>query len=154
LLVKRHPLDNGLVPWRAITRRLARRHGVVDRVFYIGDGDLSEILPDCQGAVMVNSTVGTLALNLGIPVAVIGHAVYDVDGVVHRGALEEFWAAPRKPDAGLWSAVRRVFVDRTLIRGGFLSEEGLANLVENAVPRLTASVRATPSNVTRIVRWR
>lgn len=154
LLVKRHPLDNGLVAWRRITRRLARMHGVEDRVFYVGEGDINETLPPAQGAVMVNSTVGTLALNLGVPVAVLGHAVYDVDGVVHRGRLEEFWGLPAKPDAALWAAVRRVFIDRSLVRGGFLSEEGLAMLVENAIPRLTAPTAPVADNVRRIARWR
>lgn len=154
LVVKRHPLDNGLVPWRRMTRSLARRHGVEDRVFYLGEADISALLPHAAGAVMVNSTVGTLALNLGIPVAVLGHAVYDVDGVVHRGALDEFWREPAAPDAGLWAAVRRVFIDRSLVRGGFLSEEGLAMLVENAIPRLTAPLPAPADNVTRILHWR
>ena len=155
LVVKRHPLDNGLVAWRRMTRRLARRHGVEERVFYLGDADIAAVLPHARGAVMVNSTVGTLALNMGVPVAVVGHAVYDVDGVVHRGALDEFWAAPPPPDAELWAAVRRVFIDRSLVRGGFLSEEGLAMLVENAIPRLTAPVPAVVAdNVTRIARWR
>ncbi len=154
LLVKRHPLDNGLIAWRRITRGLARRYGVEDRVFYISDGDIAEILLRVRGAVMVNSTVGTLALNLGVPVAVLGHAVYDVEGVVHRGALENFWGAPRAPDADLWAAVRRVFIDRSLIRGGFLSEEGLAMLVENAIPRLTAPPPVIADNVRRITRWR
>ncbi len=156
LLVKRHPLDNGLVAWRRITRYLARHYGVEDRVFYVGDADLATVLPHMIGTVMVNSTVGTLALNLGIPVAVLGHAVYDVDGVVHRGPLDDFWPRPPVPDAELWAAVRRVFIDRSLVRGGFLSEEGLATLVENAVPRLTAPIRTTPAsdNVTRISHWR
>lgn len=154
LVVKRHPLDNGLVAWRGMTRALARRHGVEDRVFYLGDADIAAVVPHAAGAVMVNSTVGTLALNHGIPVAVLGHAVYDVAGVVHRGALETFWDAPPAPDAGLWAAVRRVFIDRSLVRGGFLSEEGLAMLVENAIPRLTARPPAIADNVTRIRRWR
>jgi capsular polysaccharide export protein len=154
LMVKRHPLDNGLIAWRRMTRRIARRYGVEDRVFYLGDADIAEILPHARGAVMVNSTVGTLALNLGIPVAVLGHAVYDVEGVVHRGALETFWPTPRAPDADLWAAVRRVFIDRSLIRGGFLSEEGLAMLVEHAIPRLTAPTPMFGDNVKRIVRWR
>ena len=156
LLVKRHPLDNGLVPWRRITRNLARHYGVEDRVFYISDGDIAMLLPIMVGAVMVNSTVGTLALNHGVPVAVLGHAVYDVDGVVHRGALDDFWPDPPQPDADLWAAVRRVFVDRSLVHGGFLSEEGLAMLVENAIPRLTAPAMspASADNVTRIAHWR
>jgi capsular polysaccharide export protein len=154
LLVKRHPLDAGLIPWRRITRSLARRYGVSDRVLYIGEGDIAPLLPQATGAVMVNSTVGTLALNLGIPVAVLGHAVYDVEGVVHRGALEDFWHAPPPPDADLWAAVRRVFIDRSLVRGGFLSEEGLAMLVDNAIPRLTSSPAAIADNVTRVAHWR
>ncbi|OWK32933.1 capsule biosynthesis protein [Sphingomonas mucosissima] len=156
LLVKRHPLDNGLVPWRKITRKLARRYGVEDRIFYISHGDIAKLLPIMTGAVMVNSTVGTLALNEGVPVAVLGHAVYDVAGVVHRGALDDFWPAPAAPDAALWAAVRRVFVNRSLVHGGFLSEEGLAMLVENAIPRLTAPAArpATAGNVTRIAHWR
>lgn len=157
LLVKRHPLDNGLVAWRRLTRALARHYDVEDRVFYISDGDIATLLPHVSGAVMVNSTVGTLALNQGVPVAVLGHAVYDVAGVVHRGALDDFWANPPAPDADLWAAVRRVFVNRSLVHGGFLSEEGLAMLVENAIPRLTgpaATIPVTFDNVTRIAHWR
>ncbi|UVO52386.1 capsular biosynthesis protein [Sphingomonas sp. SUN019] len=154
LLVKRHPLDAGLIPWRRITRSLAKRYGVADRVLYVGEADIAPLLPQAAGAVMVNSTVGTLALNLGIPVAVLGHAVYDVEGVVHRGPLEEFWDAPSPPDPALWAAVRRVFIDRSLVRGGFLSEEGLAMLVDNAIPRLTSTPSAIADNVTRVAHWR
>jgi capsular polysaccharide export protein len=153
LLVKRHPLDAGLVPWRRITTTLAWKYGVADRVHYISDGDIADVLPPALGAVMVNSTAGTLALNLGKPVAVLGHAVYDIEGVVHQAPLDEFWAEPAAPDPDLWSAVRRVIIDRSLVRGSFLSEEGLAMLVENAVPRLT-SPPAPPAQIVRIAHWR
>ena len=102
---------------------------------------------------MVNSTVGTLALNSGIPVAVLGHAIYDVDGVVHRGALEDFWTNPVPPDPELWDAVRRVVIARSLIRGSFLSEEGLAMLVANAVPRLTVEPKPM-HEIIRVAHWR
>ena len=155
LLIKRHPLDPGLIGWQRLTRILARRYGVQNRLFYIADGDIATILPNACGAVMVNSTVGTLALNMGVPVAVLGHAVYDVDGVVHRGVLEAFWQAPRVADPALWSAVRRVLIDRSLVRGGFLSETGLAMLVDNSVARLTAPSRiGARNNVTRVAHWR
>lgn len=153
LLVKRHPLDAGLVPWRRITRTLAAKYRIADRVHYISDGDIVDVLRDARGAVMVNSTVGTLALNSGKPVAVLGHAVYDIEGVVHKGPLDEFWGDPVPPDPALWRAVRRVIIDRSLVRGSFLSEEGLAMLVENAIPKLT-SPPPPSAEIVRVAHWR
>ena len=152
LLVKRHPLDAGLVPWRRITAQLAAAFGVGSRVHYIADGDIGAVLDPALGTVMVNSTVGTLALNSGKPVAVLGHAIYDIEGVVHRGPLEDFWVDPTPPDPDLWHAVRRVIIDRSLIRGSFLSEEGLAMLVENAILRLTAP--RPEAEIVRVAHWR
>ncbi|MBT2242435.1 capsular biosynthesis protein [Sphingobium sp. BHU LFT2] len=136
LVVKRHPLDPGLVAWDRLTRRLAAYYGVKDRVVYLADWDIAEVVGKSLGVVTVNSTVGTLALNAGKPVVVLGHAVYKVPGVVHQSSLDDFWSAPRQPDMTLYSAFRRVLVDRCLIRGGLLSEEGLQMLVSNAVDRL------------------
>ena len=146
LVVKRHPLDPGLVAWGRLTRRLAAHHGVGDRVVYLADWDIAEVVDRSLGVVTVNSTVGTLALNAGKPVVVLGHAVYKVPGVVHSRSLDEFWSAPGAPDMALYSAFRRVLIDRCLIRGGLLSEEGLRMLVDNAVERLTrpAPSRAEP----------
>lgn len=136
LLVKRHPLDPGLVAWSRLTRKLAAHYGVADRVFYLSDWDVAEVVRKSLGVVTVNSTVGTLALNSGKPVVVLGHAVYKVPGVVHRTGLDDFWATPSPPDMALYSAFRRVLVDRCLIRGGLLSAEGLQMLVAKAVERL------------------
>lgn len=141
LLIKRHPLDPGLVPWARLIRRLASRYGVADRLFYVAEWDIADVVNHSLGVITVNSTVGTLALNAGKPVMVLGHAVYKVSGVAYGGDLDEFWIAPRPPDIGLYSAFRRVLMDRCLIRGGLLSEEGLQMLVDNAVERLERSVR-------------
>jgi capsular polysaccharide export protein len=138
LLVKRHPLDSGLVAWERLTRRLAAHYGVEDRIFYLADWDIAEVVGRSLGVVTVNSTVGTLALNQDKPVLVLGHAVYKVPGVVYKGTLDEFWLNPGAPDQTLYAAFRRVLIDRCLIRGGLLSDQGLAMLVGNAVDRLCA----------------
>ncbi|WP_298398605.1 capsular biosynthesis protein [Sphingobium sp.] len=142
LVVKRHPLDPGLVGWNGLTKRLARYYGVADRVFYLADWDIADVVDKSLGVVTVNSTVGTLALNAGKPVIVLGHAVYKIPGVVHDGALDDFWGAPHQPDMGLYAAFKRVLIDRCLIHGGLLSDEGLEMLVANAVERLTRADRA------------
>jgi capsular polysaccharide export protein len=145
LVVKRHPLDPGLVGWERLTRKLAKQYGVADRVIYLADWDIAKVVQRSLGVVTVNSTVGTLALNTGKPVVVLGHAVYKVPGIVHEGTLDEFWRRPQAPDMALYSAFRRVLIDRCLIRGGLLSDEGLRMLVDNAVDRLVGDRQAAIS---------
>ncbi len=137
LLIKRHPLDAGILRWGSLVARLARRYGVADRVHYIQHGDIADVVRGACGIVTVNSTVGTLALNHAIPVAVLGRAVYGLEEIVDVRSLDEFWPSPYPPDVELYDCFCRVLLDRCLIRGGLLSEEGMTMLVSNALPRLS-----------------
>ena len=143
LVIKQHPLDSGLVAWDRLIRRLATDYGVADRVHYLSDWDIAEVVEKAIGVVTVNSTVGTLALNSGKPVVVLGHAVYKVPGMVSVKGLDAFWTDPSPPDMALYSAFRQVLADRCLIRGGLLSDEGLQMLVDNAADRLAPVKRST-----------
>jgi capsular polysaccharide export protein len=73
---------------------------------------------------------------------VLGDAVYDIAGITHQGALDSFWSSPLGPDPRTWDAFCRVLLDRCLVRGGFLSDEGLDLLVAGSVVRLTNTHRA------------
>jgi capsular polysaccharide export protein len=136
LLIKEHPLDNGLRAWRKVVRQIAMRHAVSQRVLFIEHGDIDKLVAAAVGVVTVNSTTGTLALASGTPVAVLGQAVYDLAGVTHQGLLDRFWSAPGKPQLEIYEAFRRVLVSRCLLRGGFSSVAGRAHLVPAAVARL------------------
>ena len=92
-----------------------------------------------SGTVTVNSTVGTLALACGLPVVVLGKAVYDIAGLTFQRELDEFWKAPTPPDAGLFDAFRRVLAARCLIPGSFFNEAGLRLAVDGAIERLEAT---------------
>ncbi|MBU2016092.1 MAG: capsular biosynthesis protein, partial [Alphaproteobacteria bacterium] len=72
LVIKQHPLDSGLVAWGRLIRRLAKDYGVADRIHYLSDWDIAAVVKNAIGVVTVNSTVGTLALNSGKPVLVLG----------------------------------------------------------------------------------
>ena len=109
-----------------------------------------------RGMVCVNSTSGTLALEVGTPVAVLGDAVYDVRGITHSGGLDSFWAHPTPPDAELYSAFKRLLHAKCLVRGGLASSSATAILVRNSVARLLADgelpVRQTePARIVRVV---
>jgi capsular polysaccharide export protein len=136
LLVKEHPLDNGLTNWRKRVAAVARANGIADRVRYVEVGDIVPLLRDSAGVVTINSTSGTLALAAGVPVITLGNAIYDLHRVTFQGTLDAFWTEGVKPDAAVFDAFRRVLVARCLIRGGYFSDAGLDMLVQGAVARL------------------
>ncbi|GGG34223.1 capsular polysaccharide export protein [Caldovatus sediminis] len=139
LVVKGHPLDNGLVRWGAVVRRAARAAGLrEDRVLYLGEAPFGPLLERARGVVTVNSTAGMQALAAGKPVATLGHALYDMPGLTWQGRLDAYWTGAGPPDAALVDAFRRVVIARCLIRGGFFSEAGIRIGVESAVQRLEA----------------
>lgn len=147
LLVKGHPLDNGLIDWSKRVRSIAERLGIADRVPFIEWGDIDQIVRDSAGVVTVNSTTGTLSLLHGVPTIVLGHAIYDVPRITHQGGLNSFWTAPVAPEIEVFDAFRRVLVDRCLIHGGYFSDEGLEMLVTGAAERLETSLPMLPARV-------
>jgi len=136
LVVKKHPLDNGLRDWRRRTLDLARALGVADRVVFLDAGDIDDLVGSARGVVTVNSTTGALALAAGVPVVTLGRAVYDIAGLTHQGALDTFWTARQRPDLRLYEAFRRVLADRCLLWGGFYAAETRNDLVTSAAERI------------------
>jgi len=135
LLVKEHPLDNGVRDWAQETADIARKFKVADRVDYLVGGDIEAIAAAARGMVTINSTTGTLGLALGVPVVVLGHAVYDLPDITWQQGIDRFWDQPTAPDPDAFAAFRRVLIDRCLIPGGFFSGEALDKVVKHAVAR-------------------
>jgi len=138
LLVKEHPLDASWLNWRAYLKRQAERLGVGSRVFCIDGGDLQSLSTSAVGMVCVNSTSGTLALDHGVPVVVLGDAVYDVPGITHQSGLDNFWRSPERPDAELYAAFKKALHAKCLVRGGLASASAVEILVRNSIERLLA----------------
>lgn len=138
LIVKEHPLDATFRNWRAFVNGQAKRLGVADRVFHIDGGDLQELSVSAVGMVCVNSTSGTLALEEGLPVVVLGDAVYDVRGITHQAGLDAFWSAPEQPDLELYDAFKKALHAKCLVRGGLASVSAIDTLVKGSVERLLA----------------
>lgn len=135
LVVKEHPLDNGVRDWQLETADLAQRFGIADRVDYLAWGDIEAIAEEALGMVTVNSTSGTLALAKGVPVIVLGKAVYNLPDLTFQDDLSRFWNHPSPPDSATFAAFRRVLIDECLIPGGFFSDEALTKVVSHAIAR-------------------
>jgi len=145
LLVKEHPLDASLTPWRRRIDRLARGLGIADRVVHIRGGNLTELAVAARGLVTVNSTSSTLSLAAGVPTIALGKAIYNFAGITHQGRLDDFWSRPHAPDAATFDAFRRVLYDRCLVYGGLASESATQTLIESTLERFVGD---------RVSHWR
>lgn len=126
LVIKEHPLDNGLFDWTALVGATAATFGIPERVVLLAGGDLTALLSRCQGVITVNSTVGLAAVLAGTPCRVLGRAVYDLPGLTDPQPVDSFWSAPRPPDPDLPQRYAAFLRARFHIAGGF---DGPAALV-------------------------
>ena len=124
LLVKIHPLDNGLIHWQAHVEELASKLGIGNRVQFLDGGDLNALLEKATGVVTINSTVGIHALQLGRPVKVLGTAVFDIAELSDQAHLDQFWAAPANPRELVRTAFFRLLAAAIQVRGNFYSTAG------------------------------
>lgn len=136
LVFKTHPLDTGIKDWERLISQWALEEGVAGRIDFFDGGNLDDMICGAQGMVTVNSTAGIRALQLGCPVMILGDAIYDIDGMTDRGALDLYWQQPRKPAPDLVDAFVRLMAHTVLVRGVFFNEPGLSAAVGETVRRL------------------
>ncbi|MEB8387377.1 capsule biosynthesis protein CapA [Rhodobacteraceae bacterium KMM 6894] len=139
LVVKAHPLEDGRVPVRRDLRRLARAHGVADRVHYVRGGKLAQLLDEARSAVTVNSTAGQQVLWRGIPLKTFGEAVYAKPEFVSTKPLRDFFAGAERPDRKAYTDYRRYLLETSQIAGGFYSARGRRQLLRQAVDMMLSA---------------
>ncbi|UWU16931.1 capsular biosynthesis protein (plasmid) [Rhizobium sullae] len=138
LVVKIHPLDNGLIDWDDYVNSTARSLGVSGRVQVIDGGDLSALISTCLGMVTVNSTAALSALQAGKPVKTLGVTIYDIEGLTDPKSIDLFWQDPQPPSAELLEAFMRLLAASVQVRGNFYSKEGAEAAAESIASRLLA----------------
>lgn len=126
LVFKHHPFDRGYRDYTSLITRLARKHGIESRVQYIFDSHLPTLLKHALGTVTINSTVGLSSLHHGIPVKVMGEAVYDHPGLTFSDPLDEFWKNPGKVNRELYQSFRTHLLDSNQLNGNFYQRNRFA----------------------------
>lgn len=133
LVVKAHPLEDGRAPIRSELRRLARLHGVYDRVHFVRGGKLAQLLNEARSAVTVNSTAAQQVLWRGIPLKTFGEAVYAKPEFVSTKPLRDFFAGAERPDRKAYADYRRYLLETSQVAGGYYSARGRRQLLRQAV---------------------
>lgn len=161
LVFKAHPLEDGRVPLKSELQRLAKRHGLQDRIHFVRGGKLAQLLNEARSAVTVNSTAGQQALWRGLPLRSFGAAVYAKPEFVSSQPLEQFFAAPERPDTRAYRDYRHYLLETSQVVGGFYSSRGRRALLRQVVDLMLSpedpyqalrSGKAAPRQQLRVVR--
>ncbi|MGE5271126.1 MAG: capsule biosynthesis protein [Thiohalocapsa sp.] len=140
-----HPLDNGLIGWHRLVARTARQCGIAGRAFVLSGGTPPELLAKAAGIVTVNSTVGVAALQQGVPVKVLGNAIYDVPGLTSQSSLAAFWHHPPPPEPALLDDFLRALVGTTQVKGGYYKRDSQDCAIAGFVERLEQGLYKLPA---------
>jgi capsular polysaccharide export protein len=148
LLVKIHPLDNGLENWQRTLKRIKRAHGLTGRIRMLSAGPLPDMLTHASGVVLVNSTVGIYALRAGVPTKALGAAIYDLPGLTDPQPLDAFWQSPQPPDRAFVDTFVRALARATQLKGSFYDPAGMTAGAEEIARRVVAGIGASDMFVT------
>jgi len=144
LILKAHPLDNGLENWPKVIDRIVEAHGVADRVHFVDGGRLDAMLAHARGMVTVNSTAGIEAIMADCPTKTLTPAIYDIVGLTDDQELDGFWTTPKRPDKALLEAFIRALTGTVQVRGTIYSNDGLTAAVANMADRILTNTLNEP----------
>lgn len=124
LVFKAHPLEDGRAPVARLIREGVAARGLRSRVHFLPGGKLAPLLREAASAVTVNSTAAQQALWRGLPVKILGEAVYGKPEFVSAQPLAAFFAAPDRPDSRAYADYRQFLLETSQVTGGFYSAAG------------------------------
>ena len=81
LIIRNHPLDNGLIDYAGFIASFAAACGISDRVHFIEGGKAHQMMDKSLGVVVLNSTIGISALRQAKPVYCVGTSIYAKPGL-------------------------------------------------------------------------
>jgi capsular polysaccharide export protein len=136
LVIKIHPLDNGLISWHRCIDEISSSLGVAGRVHFIDGGNLETLTAASEGMITVNSSAALSALQAGKPVKTLGVAVYDIEGLTDNRPLQYFWNDPMPPSPKIRDAFFKLLAASIQVRGNFYSHAGVESAASEIAGRL------------------
>jgi len=120
LVIKHHPMDRGKVDYSSFIKEVCF-HINLDRkkIIYVYDINLPEVIKGAKGSITINSTVGLQSLHHGVPVKIMGSAMYDFEGLTYQGSLEDFWIDQNPVNNTNFEHYRQYIINKTQITGSF-----------------------------------
>lgn len=139
IIIRNHPLDNGLIDYATFIDSFAKACGIRERVHFVEGAKANRMMDKSIGVVVLNSTIGITALRLGKPVYCVGTAIYAMEGLAinsEQMPLDDFWQQKRAPQRDALADFERVLKTHALINGNFYTPEGIDTAIDGILRRL------------------
>ena len=139
IIIRNHPLDNGLIDYATFIDSFAKACGIRERVHFVEGAKANRMMDKSIGVVVLNSTIGITALRLGKPVYCVGTAIYAMEGLAinsEQMSLDDFWQQKREPQRDALEDFERVLKTHALINGNFYTPEGIDTAIDGILRRL------------------
>lgn len=139
IIIRNHPLDNGLIDYATFIDSFAKACGIRERVHFVEGAKANRMMDKSIGVVVLNSTIGITALRLGKPVYCVGTAIYAMEGLAinsEQMSLDDFWQQKRAPQRDALADFERVLKTHALINGNFYTPEGIDTAIDGILRRL------------------
>ena len=139
IIIRNHPLDNGLIDYAGFIASFAAACGIGNRVHFIEGDKAHQMMDKNLGVVVLNSTMGISALRQGKSIYCVSTSIYAMPDLAINNAempLDAFWKHPRGPEEKALADFERVLKAHALVNGNFYTQEGISTAIEGIAHRL------------------
>ena len=147
LVFKIHPMERGHNNLTPLIRRLAAAHGIAARIDVIEIGSLGLLARHAAGMITINSTSGLSAIHHGVPLLVLGRALYAHPALATCAFgypdFDRFWRGGFVADATLRARYLAWIGEEALAPGDFYATAGIGPACDAICARVRAGAEAT-----------
>lgn len=139
LVVRNHPMDNGLINYRQFIKSFAEAIGISERVFFVETGNAKLMMAHAKAMIVLNSTIGMTGLRNGLPVYCVGTSIYAMKGLAvdkKQQYIHEFWNNPILPEKKYVDAFEAILKVNVLVYGSFYSDSIMNYTINNCILKL------------------
>lgn len=136
LVIRNHPMDNGLINYRQFIMNFSKSIGIGDRVVFVDTGNAKMMMQHTKAMVVLNSTIGMTGLENNLPVYCVGTSIYARPGLAidkTQQTLDEFWKNPIYPDYEILRNFKELLKTTVLYNGSYYSNDGVELAINNCL---------------------
>lgn len=143
VVFKMHPLDTDRKARREFINEQAIALGVKSKTHILDSGSIGDLCKHSAGMVLINSTSGFSAIHHGIPLLVMGKAIYRNPDLVTCGEtakdISKFLSSRSCASASLRKSYLQFVIDQSLVPGDFYAKRGRELAASQIVHKFFAS---------------